>query len=90
MKKIALIGNMNNNFFALCRHLRDRGYHAELFFRHTHDHFHPKADTTSLDDLKLCHEIDWFEYSSIGERNAKIASDLKSFDFFIGSGMEDS
>ena len=44
-KKIALIGNVNNNLFALMRHLRDLGYDAHLFHRPENDHFQPKADT---------------------------------------------
>lgn len=88
MTKIALIGNMNNNFFALCRHLRNRGYIADLFFRPAADHFHPKADTTILEELAYCREINWFNINSPDERIDQIQQDLKGYDFFIGSGDE--
>ena len=40
-KKIALIGNMNNNFFSIARYLRDRSYQADLFLIDELDHFLP-------------------------------------------------
>lgn len=45
--KIALIDNMNNNFFALARYLRDFGLDAELFLipGQVNKHFNPQADT---------------------------------------------
>lgn len=48
--KIAVIGNMNNNGFALLRYLRDVGFDAHLFMfsndgRGDSAHFHPKHDT---------------------------------------------
>ncbi|MBA3662163.1 MAG: hypothetical protein H0W64_10565 [Gammaproteobacteria bacterium] len=48
--KVALINNMNNNFFALMRFLRDNGIDAELFQLDVLDpHFKPECDT--FDDL---------------------------------------
>jgi glycosyltransferase involved in cell wall biosynthesis len=45
--KVALVDNMNNNFFALARYFRDLGVEADLFLipgRST-THFDPKEDT---------------------------------------------
>ena len=45
-KKIGLIGNMNNNFFALTRYLRDAGYQAELIIvGEENAHFPPQSDS---------------------------------------------
>jgi len=87
-KKIALIGNMNNNFFALVRYLRDAGYDAHLFFYPSSDHFHPKADTLSLDYTEFCHEIDWLGDGFSDSKIRLCRTDLESFDFFIGMGDE--
>lgn len=45
--KIALIDNMNNNFFALTRYFRDLGIEADLFLvqNKSHAHFCPDQDT---------------------------------------------
>ncbi|OAD19287.1 hypothetical protein THIOM_005085 [Candidatus Thiomargarita nelsonii] len=44
--KVALIDNMNNNFFSLCRYLRDRDIDAHLYLMpDMYEHFRPEADT---------------------------------------------
>lgn len=45
--KVALIDNMNNNFFALARYFRDLGVEANLYLipGRTHKHFDPQEDT---------------------------------------------
>lgn len=47
--RIALVDNMNNNFFALGRYLRDLGHDADLFLipKNSTPQFHPQADTWS-------------------------------------------
>lgn len=55
--KIALLGNMNNNNFALMRYFRDAGYDAHLFYFSNEDagtlaHFHPQNDTTNWEKWK--------------------------------------
>jgi hypothetical protein len=45
MKKIAIIGNMNNCLVALTHYLRDAGYDAHLFYIPAADHFRPVADS---------------------------------------------
>lgn len=86
-KRVALIGNMNNNFFAITRYLRDEGYDAHLFYKLAEEHFQPKADSLSLAYSNYCHEVNWdSEYSE--ENRSRILEDLNSFDFFIGQGDE--
>lgn len=86
-KRIALIGNLNNNFFAITKYLRDGGYDAHLFYKLAEEHFQPKADTFTLEYMEYCHEVQWLnEYS---DKNKKvIQNDIKNFDFFIGQGDE--
>jgi hypothetical protein len=45
--KIALVDNMNNNFFAIARYMRDLGVVAHLYLipGSSHAHFHPQSDT---------------------------------------------
>ena len=87
MKKVALVGNMNNNFFSITRYLRDRGYEAQLFFRNIHIHFEPKSDTLKLDYLNYCHSIDEWSVNGFyyADKN-KIRNTITSFDFVISQG----
>src|SRR6188474_813099 len=45
--KVALIDNMNNNFFAIARYLRDLGVDAHVYLipGDSHAHFLPQTDT---------------------------------------------
>ncbi len=54
--KVALIDNMNNNFFAFARYLRDLGVDAHLYLipNSKYEHFNPKADT--FEDVQ---KMDW-------------------------------
>ena len=65
MKKVALVGNMNNNFFSIARHLRDHGFDAHLFYNAQilGQHFHPHADTLKPKDLQYVHTVNWFKAS---------------------------
>jgi hypothetical protein len=52
--KIALIGNMNNNNFAIMRYFRDLGFDAHLLLYEddgmfSHEHFRPEADTWNIE-----------------------------------------
>jgi hypothetical protein len=52
--KIALIGNMNNNNFAIMRYFRDLGADAHLLLyeddgKFSHEHFRPEADTWNIE-----------------------------------------
>lgn len=92
MKRVALVGNLNNSFSAIMKWLRSRGYDAHLFYRPFPHYFHVKADTFDLAYLDYCHEIDWLDR---GFRPANI--DVKgirelfsSFDKIIAQGDEAS
>ena len=88
-KRIALVGNMNNNFFAIARYLKDEGHNVHLFYRLGMDHFQPKADTFDLNYTSYCHEINWLKGSTfytIDEEAVK--NDLQGFDIIIGQGDE--
>ncbi len=86
-KKIALIGNLNNNFFAITKYLRDKGYDAHLFYKMAEEHFQPKADTFTLEYMEYCHEVQWSsDYSEFNK--GCILNDISGFDFYIGQGDE--
>lgn len=89
--RIALLGNMNNNNFALMRHLRDLGADARLFlYSNEHDHFRPECDTLQWDRWRpYVHELcisnggrDDF-YRPIGP----VAEKLAGFDAYLGNGI---
>ena len=88
MKRVALIGNVNNNFFAITRHLRDMGYDAHLFYRIALDHFRPQADTYEEDYTTFCTAVTWLDKGLFGIDEDQITKDLRGFDFYIGQGDE--
>lgn len=88
MKKIALVGNVNNNLFAITRHLRDAGYDAHLFYRTPVPHFHPMADTYSLDYSCYCHEVNWLDRNFHYADQDTVLRELSGYDFYIGQGDE--
>jgi glycosyltransferase involved in cell wall biosynthesis len=88
MKRVALIGNVNNNFFAIARHLRDMGYDAHLFYRASLDHFLPQADTYREDYAAHSTRVKWLDKGLFGIDEKEIADDLNGFDFYIGQGDE--
>lgn len=91
--RIALIGNMNNNHFALMRYLRDRGYDAHLFmYAKELDHFLPENDTFELE--KWQPYIHSTTFLSSGFRVLKNFLKIrearrifKGFDYFIGNNF---
>jgi hypothetical protein len=51
--RVALIGNMNNNYFALMRYMRDMGVDAELLmYEGEGAHFAPENDTWEIEKWK--------------------------------------
>lgn len=87
--KVALIGNMNNNFFAITRYLRDRGVDAHLFLLGEHQHFKPSADTFSDSYLNFVHETQWIEngfFNNDSNNQELIRRDLEGFDATVGCG----
>lgn len=87
-KRIALIGNMNNNFFAITRYLRDLGYDAHLFYRLGMEHFQPKADTYTLNYADYCHEVSWFNNGFQNLDESQVKREIQGFDFYIGQSDE--
>lgn len=81
--KIALVDNMNNNFFTLARYLRDLGYDAHLFYFNENEHFLPFNDTFDLEYQDFTHCVDWDDLYS---ENKRIVNDLKGFDVIFGCG----
>ncbi|XWN37472.1 MAG: hypothetical protein ROO71_00830 [Balneola sp.] len=83
--KIALIGNMNNNFFSLTRHLRDRNYEAELFMLgHERSHFHPECDSYDNNYESFTHKLNWGDPKSFYNVSAEeIRKQFKDYDFII-------
>lgn len=58
MRKVALLDNMNNNFFSLARYFRDFGIDAHLYcMPNASPHFSPQADTfTDVTTLDYIHQ----------------------------------
>jgi hypothetical protein len=86
-KKIALLGNMNNNMFCLARYLRDLGYEADLFLIETSiiDHFKPINDSYENNFTEFVFETKWFENRK-KERVKEVKKTLEKYDLVIGSG----
>lgn len=92
MIKVALIDNMNNNFFAFARYLRDYGIDAHLYeiSNHSMDHFSPHADTfETVDALNWIHEFpiqitnkNWFFFDK-----RKVFNEFRSYDLIISCGL---
>lgn len=88
MKRVALVGNMNNNFFAITRYLRDVGYDAHLFYRLAMEHFQPSADTFKEDYVNYCHQVHWLDHGFHNVDVTEVKEALKGFDIYIGQGEE--
>ena len=87
-KKVALLGNMNNNFFNLCRFLRDRGYDAVLYiFPYDPKHFLPEADSYYDSYKGYVKTLNWGNpYELYKVSASEIRQELAGYDFIIGSG----
>jgi glycosyltransferase involved in cell wall biosynthesis len=89
--KVALIGNMNNNYFALLRYMRDMGVDAELLmYEGEGAHFAPENDTWEIEkwmpyikQTKLNSGLEQFFTLSAKE----IRSVFKGYDHYIGCGF---
>ena len=88
-KRVALIGNMNNNNFTLLRVLRSNNIDAHLFL-YTNEIFSPDSDTNDLKYWKrYIHDLE----VSNGKpdilffKKHKLQDKLKKFNFFIGNGI---
>jgi glycosyltransferase involved in cell wall biosynthesis len=89
MVKVALIGNMNNNFFTLLRYLQDKGVNSDLFlYNNELEHFHPSCDSFSLDYMDHCKRLNWgAAHSFIKTASQNILTDLREYDVTIGCGL---
>lgn len=89
-KKIALIDNMNNNFFALARYLRDLGHEADLYLipNNSMVHFHPQRDTwidiSQVEWIKRF-PIDYGSLSYLPFRD-KLRNAFNSYDIIVACG----
>jgi len=86
--RVAFIGNMNNQFFAVVRHLRALGVDAHLLL---HDnefpHFHPSFDTFDLSYRSYTHQLSWGDHLGFSAvPSARVRAELKDFDVLVGCG----
>jgi len=85
---VALIGNMNNNFFGIKRYLEDFGFSCTLFiFKNLPAHFKPINDTWEIEKHKasiitLDFGIPHIEFLKKGEKSI-----FEEFDICIGDGF---
>lgn len=86
--RVALLGNMNNNFFTLTRYLRELGFDAHLFmFPSDPAHFQPEADSFAADHKNYVHLLNWGNPFDLLKTSVnKIRNDVEGFSFFIGCG----
>lgn len=87
--RVALLGNMNNNFFAIARWLRFNHIEAHVFYNSINFQFEPKADTFKIDNLDFCHKVDWWiSYNPLNINVKEVKEKLSGFDVIIGQGNE--
>jgi len=91
--RIALIDNMNNNFFAFGRYLRDLGVEAHLYLipNSKYEHFNPQADT--FEDVT---KMDWIHdfptpidvYSNLFIPKKRLLNEFKDrYDLIVSCGL---
>ena len=87
--RIACIGNMNNNMFAVVRYLRDNGFDATLIcLSDEYGHFGPEADSYDLSYQKYTRRVKWGGFREFGRVGWEVvAGDLRDYDVLIGSGL---
>lgn len=88
MKRIALLGNMNNNLFNLCRFLLDRGFFPTLYiFPYDSTHFLPEADAYDDSYKAYVKNLSWGNPYELGKVSRdEIRDELSAYDFIIGCG----
>ena len=88
MKKVALIGNMNNNMFPVLRYLTSMGYDVSLLILKTDfQHFLPDSDSFQQEALKVTNvELSVYPSDFWNISKAEVRSILKPFDVLIGCG----
>lgn len=90
--KVAFIGNMNNNHFAMMRYFHALGVESYLFkFANEFDHFQPECDTFEIEKWEpfiIQTNIvngDFKQYLKF--KKNELFELFKGFDFYIGNGM---
>ncbi len=82
---VGLIGNMNNNFFAFARYLRDAGYQVKLILLNEPDHFRPIADTYNFDYQAYTTDSRWHMHSIESDvLKSLVSNDTDDLDFIFG------
>jgi hypothetical protein len=90
--KVALISNMNNNYFALLRYLRDLGVDAHLFrYMDEYNHFTPDNDSWELGKWEAYIHVLPFTYYNYTDTYSnypelEVEQALQGFDILMGSG----
>lgn len=88
--RLALVGNMNNNFFSLMRYLRALGVDAHLLrYRTEHAHFSPAADTWTLERWRpYIHDLELdLNYATFLRASPSfIREQLDGYDLYVGCG----
>lgn len=86
--RIAIIGNMNNAYFSLCRYLRDAGFDCHLLiFKNEPLHFDPSCDTRTSEYKNYCTQLAWGDPADfLGQDFDTVKKDLAPFQFLIGNG----
>jgi glycosyltransferase involved in cell wall biosynthesis len=86
--RVAFLGNMNNNHFALARYLRARGFDCELLpFDVEFDHFHPRADSFDTSYMAWTRRLSWGSEGGVARTSAgTICAELEGYDVYVGTG----
>ena len=90
MKRILLICNQNNNFFALTRYLRDRGYDANLYLmKEEFDHFKPETDSFNKNYKEFVYDsfLSMLPTGFYLIPKKQIKNAIAGYDFIIGCGL---
>ncbi len=87
--RIAFLGNMNNNHFALARYLRKHGYDCTLLlYEGEQDHFLPSCDSYDTEHMLWTKTLSWGSARRfLGTSKSTIISDLSDYDILIGCGL---
>lgn len=89
--KILLVCNMNNNFFNFARHLRARGFDADLALLNGEEqpHFHPSCDSYDDEFSEFVFEVNWYNNKTFSLGNQQyihIKKLREKYDIIIGCG----
>ena len=87
--RIALACNMNNNFFAIARYLRDFGIEADLLLCDNEmAHFRPECDTYDLAHRSWTKQLSWGSGERFRRTSAsQVRADLNNYDVVVGCGF---